>query len=253
MVGFTFCGRHSFRDFGIYMKSKDRTLLPERRRRQLEIPLRHGLYTFSGATYDIRVHTISCCAVTSGLVQFRQRIRDIAGWLSGTGELIYDDEPDKAYTATVYSSIPLEQVVSAGLFDLVFECQPFAAGQMQTEIYTLADCGQTVSVQFGGTAETPCHVTITNAGEVYAPYIRLRHLHQDGETEVITLPLGLLPGDILELDSDKYEISLNREALYDRYSAQYLWLRPGSNQLTYEDYADSRRLTLELSYRPNYV
>ena len=41
MVGFTFCGRHSFRDFGIYMKSKDRTLLPERRRRQLEIPLRH--------------------------------------------------------------------------------------------------------------------------------------------------------------------------------------------------------------------
>ena len=88
MVGFTFCGRHSYRDFGIIMHSKERPLLPERRRRELELPQKDGRYMFDGTTYDVRVISVECYVHQADLPKFRAHIRRVAQWLADSGALI---------------------------------------------------------------------------------------------------------------------------------------------------------------------
>lgn len=164
MIGFTFRGKHCFNDYGIVMRSKDRTVLPSKRKRQTEIPLRHGLYEFEGATYDERVIQVECFLDGGSGPELRRKIRRIALWLSEPGRLSFDDEPELYYQARIYSAIPLEQTLAVGTFTLLFECQPFARGESASTSATITANGQKVGIPYQGTQPAGCRIVLKNTG-----------------------------------------------------------------------------------------
>lgn len=104
MVGFTFCGRHSVKDFGICMRFRDQP---------------QGASGASGGS----IHTVACRIAPDRPPVPGRRREDILRWLSQTGTLVFDDEPDRPYTAAVSGIAAPEQGLGDGVFSLVFACR----------------------------------------------------------------------------------------------------------------------------------
>lgn len=167
MIGLTFRNIHSS-TFDVGVRSDDRSVIPAVRKNEFEIPGQHGTVDYGLNTYEKR-----SISVTLGLLKnanhaaLREKARDIAKWISGQGALVFDDEPDKAYEAKVYSAVGIDQLqlLPMGLLSVVFECQPFAESleyhQVNSEIAT-SPAELTAAV--GGTIESCCIITIKNTG-----------------------------------------------------------------------------------------
>lgn len=162
MIGFNFDGKHSL-DFGIYMKSTNRTLLPQLRKREIEIPGRNGVYDHEGNTYENKLIQVKCGVKKENMPSLRQSLRQIAGWLKNKGKLRFDDELDKYYIGRVYATVPLENLLGAGIFTLAFECEPFAYSETNTTETTVIT-PENIFIYNNGTVETPEEITITNLG-----------------------------------------------------------------------------------------
>lgn len=159
MSGFSFRGVHSSK-FGIYTVDQSRTILPPRREGKVVIPGRSGYYDEVGSVYDERVESILCSFVCPEGKTVPEVCREIAYWLSGTGRLIFDKEPDKYYLARVSGGPPMAQHLKYGEFTLTWSYNPpFAHGETITQ--QIAD-GENV-IAYKGTAETPCVIVLRNA------------------------------------------------------------------------------------------
>lgn len=159
MSGFSFRGVHSS-TFGIYTKDQGKILLPPRREGKLTIPGRSGYYDDVGAVYDERVESVLCSFVRPEGKTVPQVCREVAYWLSGSGRLIFDNEPDKYYIARITGAPPMAQHLKYGEFTLTWSYNPpFAMGETITQ--QIAD-GENV-VDYKGTAETPCMIVLRNA------------------------------------------------------------------------------------------
>lgn len=166
IYGFSFNNRHSS-DFEIFMKSDDRTLLPAKSQASYMIPGRDGTYDSDDFDYQNRIITVQIAFLGSenNMETLRKRVRDIAKWLSGQGNLIFDDEPDKAYSAKVTSGISLLQIVRQGQATVSFDCQPFAESvQYLTEVKDITARSDNLTVAIDGTQDTPCIITVKNTG-----------------------------------------------------------------------------------------
>ena len=172
MIGFTFNDQHST-DYGMTMRSVDRTALPPLRRRELEVPGRHGRYDFEGNTYDNRTITITCHIKADTFPGLRQKMRLVAGWLKNKGRLMFDDEQDKFYISRLYSQVPLEQQSRNGIVDLVFECEPFAYSSINTTEVTRTN-EDPIFIYNNGSVETPAEYTIINDGATSVTNIRIK-------------------------------------------------------------------------------
>ena len=126
MSGFSFDGTHSS-DMGLFVRSVDRTLLPAKRVVQYVIPGKSGTYDVDNG-YEKRpiVCEIGFVGVNRNRADLRIKARQVAHWLSGCGPLVFDDEPDKGYTAEVISAVSIEEVAATGKASVTFSCQPFA-------------------------------------------------------------------------------------------------------------------------------
>ena len=246
MVGFKFCDRHCG-EFWIHMRSKSRPLLPERRRRQLEIPQLHGRYDFGGSTYDMRVITLECFVYASDIPAFRSRLRDIAEWLSQKGPLVFDDEPDKTYEARIFSSVPVEQMMSAGIFTLVFDCQPFAYGQERVLSLTVSSNPASLAIDNRGTQESPCVITLKNTGSTGVNGITLESGNEFRYTAV------LAPGATLTIDTERYTVRLNDALKTSGYSGDFLCIPPGNSAILYTDESSSRQINLSVQWTELYL
>lgn len=166
-LGFTFNGEHSSA-YGIGIRSVDRTVLPERRRQEFTILGRSGTLELVSDEYEKRTIVVSIGLMYQESFEgLRQKVRDLAGWLRGSGLLIFDDEPDKAYEATVYSAIGIDQLElqPRGVVEVQFECQPFA---VSTETHKHVVDGQgeiTTAITNVGNATTCGRIVIRNTGD----------------------------------------------------------------------------------------
>jgi len=162
--GFTFNNRHSS-EFRVVAKSDDRTLLPEKRRNEFVVPNRDGVLDFGGNTYEKRVITIRLSLLAKTLEELRESARAAAKWLAGTGYLIFDDEPNKAYRAKVYQPLSITQLVSVGETSVPFECAPFAESPLYNQITeTFTNKPHETHVRPNGTQDMPCIIIIKNIG-----------------------------------------------------------------------------------------
>lgn len=160
-IGFTFDSIHSS-EFNVYFKSVDRTLLPAKRLTQYTVPGKSGTYD---VVHGYENRTIQCTIGFTGddytREGLRQKAREVSQWLSGEGDLVFDDELDKAYVGKVISGINIEEVARTGKCNVTFLCNSFA--------YSVEYCNasvngavlpETVDVDVQGTQETPCNIYI---------------------------------------------------------------------------------------------
>lgn len=101
-IGFTYDGKHSFRDLGIYRTSDgsryNDNLVPQMTEKTAEIPGGDGQYYFN-TTHKTRQFAIPIAFDHLTEVQYRT----IRKWLDGKkiAELVFDEAPYKAYSAKV--------------------------------------------------------------------------------------------------------------------------------------------------------
>lgn len=167
MIGFTFKGVHSS-EFSIGAKSVDRTLIPELRRSDFEIPGRDGTVDYDDNTYGTRSIEVEIGFVkNTSFAELRKSARDVAFWLSGKGDLIFDDEPDKMYKAAIYAPAGIEQMalMPAALTNITFDCQPFAEDIVNRQVTGQVRFGEAFVVESEGTQRTPCKIYLKNNGD----------------------------------------------------------------------------------------
>ena len=79
---------------------------------------RDGFLTNNLGTYQSIIKSCEC-SLDDG------DIDDICDWLTGTGEVIFSNEPDKKYKATIINKIPFSKIIPTfHTFIVQFECQP---------------------------------------------------------------------------------------------------------------------------------
>lgn len=87
----------------------------------IEIEGRDGFLTQDNGSYRSVVKTVEC------IIKDLTQIDFICSWLSGPGDVIFSNEPDKVYKATIKNQIEFDQLVSTHDyhdFIIQFECQP---------------------------------------------------------------------------------------------------------------------------------
>lgn len=165
-LGFTFANRHSS-GLGVVFNSKNRSISPAKRKNQYYIAGKDGYLDYNDETYDNRVITLEIKLLTNTLSDLRAKVRDVAYWLSGAGNLIFDDENDKAYNAKVFEAIDLEQLYLSGKCNVVFECEPFAqTPNFNQVIRTNVSPNTEIKPTAQGTQDTPCIIIIKNTGTI---------------------------------------------------------------------------------------
>ena len=166
-MGFIFDNKHSG-DMGVVFKSTDRTLLPAKRVTQYTIPGKSGTYDIEDG-YENREIVCTVAFVGEGYhyAGVRTRARAVAEWLSGEGLLVFDDEPEKAYSAKVVGGISIEQIAVTGTCEVRFLCKPFAESLRynQQDVKSVS-LPHTEAVNVRGTQETDGLIYITARGNI---------------------------------------------------------------------------------------
>lgn len=230
---FSFAGRSDI-DLGVKVTAITRPVKPVKRNVQTIIPGRSGTYIYSDGCYEDFVISMECMYTGTDPAGFR---RQLAEWLGQSSDLVFANEPDKYYSATVWSDIPGDYVMSLRHFTLNFQCSPFARSAIQQATGVISAAGGAVAVQVQGTAPTPCKIVITNTGETTihrlvitpqmaamafsnylfnrdAPFNRAELATDSGNA----LTLGtadspytftFAPGDVLVIDSETLTVTLN--------------------------------------------
>ena len=179
MIGVKFRNVHSS-TFKVGAKTVDRSLAPEMRKNEFVVPGRHGTIDYGLNTYEKRKIPVKITTFDNATFEdLRESARDLAYWLSGKGPLIFDDEPDKLYNASVYEAISIQQIyecLPVGELDVVFECQPFAESleYRGVNIPHVTTKLREIPITVNGTAETGCIITIKNVGSTAVTGISVR-------------------------------------------------------------------------------
>lgn len=132
ILGFTFKGRHSS-EFNLATKTVKRIIAPEQRTFDFKVSGRHGSIEYETGEYEDIYLEVEYHLIPSRDLKDFQEIsklaREMSEWITGSGILIFDHEPDKYYEARVFSSIEAEYMqtgVNILTGPLVFKCTPFA-------------------------------------------------------------------------------------------------------------------------------
>jgi phage-related protein len=113
--------------------------LPAPERPQADILLisvqgRDGFLTIDNGTYQGTVKSCEC-SLDNG------NIDNISSWLTGSGEVIFSNESDKKYKATIINKIPFSKIIPTfNTFIIQFECQPYKYS-IDENIITLKSAG----------------------------------------------------------------------------------------------------------------
>jgi len=159
-------------DMGVQVYGLNRQIRAAKHVVQTRIPGRSGTHDATDNSYDNITITMDCVYLGDAAPTFA---RQVAAWLSGSGALILDDEPDKTYQATVWSEISSDQLITIREFSLEFTCYPFAASASTQVQKTIQSSSDTVQIQAQGTAATPCRIVINNIGDTTIHNLRITH------------------------------------------------------------------------------
>lgn len=131
MAGFTFNGTASS-TMNLVHGVPTIPILPQRNSSVIEIPGRDGTLDFGVDSYSTRIIPVECLVTASSEATLNGYLADIAVWLSGSGNLVFDQDTDKYWDAKVYTSIEPVRYPGIAIFTVYFECQPYAIAVSQT-------------------------------------------------------------------------------------------------------------------------
>lgn len=143
---------------GVKCLAFSRTIKAEERNYAFSIPGKNGEYDQTDGSYAMGAITIPLVFIPSAsFVSLRQ----VAGWLNGEGQLIFDAEPNKAYRASAFAEITASEDVFEQTFSVEFRIFPFAESleYMQEQALNAA-LPLTLSPDVQGTQKCPCVIRI---------------------------------------------------------------------------------------------
>lgn len=80
---------------------------------------------------------------------------------------MFDDEPEKAYSAKVIAGISIEQIAVTGKCPVTFLCGPFAESlDYNQQVVNSVSLPHTEKVNVNGSQETDCLIYITARGRI---------------------------------------------------------------------------------------
>lgn len=144
MLSFTFGGKDSFQDFGIFVASRPHLPSPERRVTYIDVPGMDSRFRRDEGTYGDITLTVECSFLGDPV----PKISAVKGWLLGAGEadLTFSHIPGRKYLAQVVNSIDFEIVLKiTSHFVILFNCQPFQYATDNTPIVVTDGSGYVLS------------------------------------------------------------------------------------------------------------
>ena len=164
MLSFSFDGKNSYLDYGLYISKRPSIPSPKRRVTYIDIPGRHSRLKYDEGTFeDITIGVECALKDKENLIG---KIDEIKGWLFSTGEenLIFSFQPDKKYRAQIVNSIDFEQVYKyTSRFPILFNCRPFKYA-VQNNILTITESG--TSITNPGTIESAPEIAVYGMGDI---------------------------------------------------------------------------------------
>ena len=144
-------------------------ILPQKNKSKISIPRRDGAFYFDDDTYSVRNVQCNFYLKSATNAAFETAVAVVAYWLTGSGYLILSDAT-KRFSATVLNEIEFSQRTStAGIFSVVFECQPFAE-----DVTALSEAITGSAIDFGTKAKTYPQIVLTMTGA--ASYVQVSHV-----------------------------------------------------------------------------
>ena len=170
-TGFTFNGKHSYRDMGCLWAEDGHAIIPEFDYNELELSGRDGtLVLESGTRREKMKHSGTLYPVVEpqNQAEAQKLIRKLGSWLGcGQQRLIYDYEPDKYYLAKIAggSSWSLEHWFG-GEIPVTFELQPLAYSVDETTATASGDnASLDIPLAMDTGVDAPVQISITNTGK----------------------------------------------------------------------------------------
>lgn len=147
MIGFKFKGRHSS-EFGIVAKTKSKPIVAEQKVYTYDVPGADGeidmseCNEFGRTMYKPRLIEIELQISASGISELQKKAARIAAWLTGKGELIFDDSYGAKWDARISSDISFapELAGKKAVMSVVFKTDMGKATFTTGEGVLLKDC-----------------------------------------------------------------------------------------------------------------
>jgi predicted phage tail component-like protein len=259
-MGFTLNGEHSSQ-YGVYFKTKSMPYIPEKRSVSVQVQGRDGAYVFEDDYNNIQIE-IACVIINSKVLYRRKSARDITKWLSQTGILIFDYEPDIEYKVVkITNNISAVLEGASDYFNIVFECLPyqeqtFYNDDLQWNEATLN--WEHVNIPWGGYDRTfnvssGQTIQVVNAGNYKAlPTVKLTGVASSVSFGGFTF--SNLNGTVYIDSVNKVVYSLsgsNKVNKISSYEGDFIELIPGVNDFTVS--GTITNLTVEFDYKNTYM
>lgn len=253
VFGLTFNGKHSYTDFGLIMRSKNRPLFPEPKIIVEEAQSIHGSFDFSEANadgktkYKDRIITVDFGFIERDPSVIRAKAHQIASWLNcGEKVLKFDDEYPVYYYARVNNRIDFEnQLIQTQEFTVQFKCRPFTISVNDSTLEQM-EFGQNIAFGYGYkldmqpqiyTLTGPTTLNIYNAGEYVKPQLILNtgtftNITFTCNGKTLSYGVPLTSGKELIIDCNEANITLDDVDANENANGDFFGLENGQNELT---------------------
>lgn len=122
MPWFIWKGKNSFVDFGMWINKLPPIVRAQERVHEITIPGREGVLTMLEGE-DVYEPVVKKCVV---IARNQMNLQNILGWLRGSGEVSFSNEPDKKYFARIAAEVSFSRIGNdLCQATVVFSCNPF--------------------------------------------------------------------------------------------------------------------------------
>ena len=250
MDNFTFNGKHSFNDMGIYAELKSHPLFAEPKVTYDDIAGCDGELDFSAKNargrvcFKPRIIELECHFAGSGesRANFMRKTSEIASWLTTNSqkELRFENEPDIMYYATALNLFNIEHITDfSGTFPLVFKCLPFRYNITKD---TVSASGNKLTINNNGYY---CGLQLTLTGTISSGF-----KIGCGDRK-LTVNMALSKGNTLTIDTEQMTVFHNGVSVLHKCDGDFFELSPGSN--TIELTGSYSGVSMTASYRKRYL
>ncbi len=150
---------HKNTEYGVELLSMPTRPHPARKGESIDIPGRDGKMFMDEGAYD-RVLVSLRMIATAG------NMDAVNAWLSGSGNLRFGDEPERAYKAKItkeFATSNRNNRLKGREFTVTFDCEPFRYAYPATSTVTISTSGNTVNNP--GTVYSLPRIKVTGSGD----------------------------------------------------------------------------------------
>lgn len=169
-------------DMGIVVNVLPPITKASRDMNKISIPGRDGHLTQDFETYGSTVKSVECTILDISMVD------QVIAWLDGSGEVIFSNQEDRKYQASIMNQIPFSKIIRKWYkFIVIFECQPFAFS-INNQLITLTE---PCSIHGAGTHKSKPVITVYGTGSIELN-VNDKTIHLTNVSDYVTIDSNLM-------------------------------------------------------------